>query len=86
MTDQWGVWSNWSKKWCFGIAEPTKRKASKALFDKIGKHAYRWRFEYKKIPLGVDPKTSNQKTAGSKPVKKKGDMFKWQTKIHLQNW
>lgn len=56
MADLWGVWSSWSKKWCFGIAEPTKRKASDALFNKIGKDAYKWRFEYRKYPNGVVPK------------------------------
>lgn len=52
MAEQWGVWSNWSKRWCFGIAEPTAKKARKALFAKIGKDAYKWRFEYKRIPPG----------------------------------
>jgi hypothetical protein len=49
VTDQWGVWSHWSKKWCFGIAEPTQNRARKSLFRKIGKDAYKWRFEFKKI-------------------------------------
>ncbi len=54
MAEHWGVWSKWSKRWCFGIAEPTVKKARKALFAKIGKDAYKWRFEYKRIPSEGD--------------------------------
>jgi len=64
MAELWGVWSTWSKKWCFGIAVPSKRKASEALFNKIGKDAYKWRFEFRKYPNGIVPNGNqiNQKT------------------------
>ncbi len=57
----YGVYSTWSKKWCFGIAEPTKNLAWKALFAKIGKDAYKWRFEVKPIPDGVNVVSVNRK-------------------------
>lgn len=63
MSEQWGVWSNWSKKWCFGIVEPSKSKARKRLFEKIGKDAYKWRFEFKKIPNTTEPKRRNVQMA-----------------------
>jgi hypothetical protein len=46
---QWGVYSNVSKKYVFGILEPTRDKAQRKLFQKIGKDAYKWRFEYRRI-------------------------------------
>ena len=46
----YGIWSTWTKKWCFGIKEPTERKAWQALRAKIGKDAYKWRFEARKLP------------------------------------
>lgn len=49
----YGIWSNWSKKWCFGIEEPTKNKAWKKLREKIGKDANKWRFECKPLPKEV---------------------------------
>ncbi|MDE1367632.1 hypothetical protein [Bacillus licheniformis] len=45
----YGVYSTRSHKFCFGIEESSKSKARKALFNKIGKDAYKWRFEVRKI-------------------------------------
>ena len=45
----YGVWSNVSKKFCFGIAAESKNKAYKMLFDKIGTDAYKWRWEIRRI-------------------------------------
>lgn len=45
-----GVYNMRKKEFQFGIAEPSKKKARQKLFDKIGKDAYKWRFEIKKIP------------------------------------
>ena len=45
----YGIYSIWSKKYCFGIKEPSKTKARKALFNKIGKDAYKWRFEVRRL-------------------------------------
>ena len=45
-----GVYNMRKKEFQFGIAELSKKKARQKLFDKIGKDAYKWRFEIKKIP------------------------------------
>lgn len=45
----YGIYNIKSKQWQFGIKEPSKTKAQKALFNKIGKDAYKWRFEIRKI-------------------------------------
>ena len=34
----------------FGIKETSPRRAEKALFRRIGKDAYRWRYSIKQIP------------------------------------
>lgn len=65
----YGVYSTWSKKWCFGIAEPTKNRAWKALQGKIGKDAYKWRFEIRQIPDELNIRTVNHKP---KTIKRKG--------------
>ena len=44
-----GIWSSTSKKFVFGICEPSKTKAWKALRNQIGKDAFKWRFEARKI-------------------------------------
>jgi hypothetical protein len=41
----YGIYNNIKKEFQFGICEPSKHKAWKALFNKIGKDAYKWRFE-----------------------------------------
>jgi hypothetical protein len=38
------------KEYQFGINEPSKSKALKSLFGKIGKDAYTWRFEVRRLP------------------------------------
>ena len=45
----YGVYSCVSKKFVFGIAEPTKRKAWSRLYEKIGKDAYKWRWQVRKV-------------------------------------
>lgn len=45
----YGVWNTVAKEWQFGIQQPTKNKARKELFRKIGYDAYKWRFEVKHI-------------------------------------
>lgn len=64
----YGVYSTWSKKWCFGIAEPSKKQAWDALFAKVGKDAYKWRFEIKKIPDEINVRKVNHKP---KTIKRK---------------
>lgn len=46
----YGVWNDMQKRFVFGIVETTPRRAQKALFRRIGKNAYRWRYSIKKIP------------------------------------
>lgn len=48
---RYGVWNNIKKEWQFGICARSKKQATRQLFDKIGKDAYKWRFEIKKLPI-----------------------------------
>ena len=45
----YGIYSTVSKKFVFGIQEPSKTKANKKLFKRIGKDAYKYRFEVRKL-------------------------------------
>ncbi|NOW84303.1 hypothetical protein B0H39_002184 [Clostridium beijerinckii] len=45
----YGIYNTYAKAFQFGICEETKNKARKKLFKKIGKDAYKWRFEVRKI-------------------------------------
>lgn len=45
----YGVWNAVQKRFVFGIAEETPGRAQRALFHKIGKGAYKWRYEVRKI-------------------------------------
>ena len=60
----YGIYNTRAKEFQFGICEPTKEAASKKLWDKIGKGAYKWRFEVRKIPDEKDNK--RRKTIMSK--------------------
>ena len=46
----YGVWNDMQKRFVFGIKETSPRRAEKALFHRIGKSAYKWRYSIKKIP------------------------------------
>ena len=46
----YGIYNTIKKKFQFDIYEPSKSKAVKKLFEKIGKDAYKWRFEARKLP------------------------------------
>lgn len=50
-----GMYSTVSKKFVFGIQEPSKSKAYKQLFDRIGKDAYKYRFEVRKLKRYIIP-------------------------------
>ena len=52
----YGIYNVMKKEFQFGISETSKTKAVEKLFAKIGKDAYKWRFEVKKIK-----ETSNAK-------------------------
>lgn len=49
----YGIWNCMKKEFQFGICEPSKTKACKKLLAKIGKDAYKYRFEVKKLPPTV---------------------------------
>ena len=51
-TRYYGVYNTIKKEFQFGICEPSKRKASKKLFQKIGADAYKWRFEIRELKPG----------------------------------
>ncbi|MFJ5713155.1 hypothetical protein [Neobacillus sp. NPDC093127] len=44
-----GIWSDVSHKFVFGIQEPSKTKAWNALRNKIGENSRKWRFRAKPI-------------------------------------
>lgn len=46
----YGVWNDMKKEFQFGIRETSAKKACKALFQKIGFDAMKWRFQIKKLP------------------------------------
>lgn len=48
--NHYGIWNSRAKQFQFGIDEPSKKKAEKALFDKIQKDAYKWRFSVRELP------------------------------------
>lgn len=54
MAEKWGIWNSIKKEFQFGIAEDTPGKAKKRLFQKIGKDAYKWRFEVKRMRKNGD--------------------------------
>lgn len=49
---RYGVWNTKKKEFQFGICEPSKTKAREKLFEKIGKDAYKYRFQIKELKLG----------------------------------
>lgn len=49
----YGIYNTCKKEFQFGIKETSKRKAIQLLFVKIGKDAYKWRFEARKLPKEV---------------------------------
>lgn len=46
----YGIYNTLRKQFQFGICELTPEKAMKRLFEKIGKDAYKWRFEVRRLP------------------------------------
>ena len=47
--EEWGIWNWKTKKFIFDIREPSEILAFRALRDKIGKSAFRPRYEVKEI-------------------------------------
>lgn len=52
MDKVYGIYNTKAKCFQFGIKEPSKRKAMKRLFEKIGNDARKWRFEVREIKEG----------------------------------
>jgi len=46
----YGIWNLYAKEFQFGICEPSKKKAWKRLWNKIGYDSYKWRFSIRVIP------------------------------------
>lgn len=55
----YGIYSTVSRKFVFGIQEPTKTKAWKALRKKIGNDSKKWRFDVKKIPTSQTKRSNS---------------------------
>ncbi|MGG0891664.1 DUF2815 family protein [Cytobacillus horneckiae] len=65
----YGIYSSVSKKYVFGICEPSKSKARKALENKIGKDSRKWRFEVRKYKnQRRNEQMTNQNQANSSRV------------------
>lgn len=47
---KYGIWNSARKCFQFGICEDTPQRAERRLFEKIGKDAYKWRFEARALP------------------------------------
>jgi hypothetical protein len=47
---KYGIWNSVRKCFQFGICEDTPAKAVHRLHEKIGKDAYKWRFEPRALP------------------------------------
>jgi hypothetical protein len=52
MDKLYGIYNLRKKEFQFGIREPSKNKARKKLYDKIGNDCRRWRFEVREIKAG----------------------------------
>jgi hypothetical protein len=50
----YGIWNSMRKEFQFGILENSKSKAFKRLFAKIGRDAYKWRFDVRKATVPND--------------------------------
>lgn len=46
---KYGIWNNITKKFVFDIKEDTPMLAEARLFQKMGNHARKWRYEIRKI-------------------------------------
>lgn len=52
----YGIYNTVRKEFQFGIKEKTPKAAYKKLFNKIGKDAYKWRFEVREIEANKEDK------------------------------
>ncbi|GGP07334.1 DUF2815 family protein [Oceanobacillus neutriphilus] len=73
----YGIYSTVSKRYIFGIYESSKNKARKKLQAKIGKDAFRWRFEARRIkahPNEINAQLENKYKQKLKRKKKEKSM------------
>lgn len=54
-TGMFGIWSNVSRQFVFGIQEPTKSKAIRKIIKKIGRDWLKYRFDVKAIRVSHAP-------------------------------
>lgn len=47
---RYGIYNTVAKSFVYGISEPTERRAIKTLFERIGKNAYKWRYQARVLP------------------------------------
>jgi hypothetical protein len=62
---RFGIWNDVQKRFVFGINEESANRARRELQRKIGKDAYKWRYEVRVIPQNwhnpENPNYKNQK-------------------------
>lgn len=62
---RFGIWNDVQKRFVFGINEESANRARHELQRKIGKDAYKWRYEVRVIPQNwhnpENPNYKNQK-------------------------
>ena len=57
---EYGIWNSVQKRFVFGIKESSKKKAIKALENKVGIDVYKWRYSIRTIPENWrNPKNPN---------------------------
>ncbi len=54
---KYGIWNSVRKCFQFGICEDTPKQAVHRLHEKIGKDAYKWRFEPRALPKNAATQT-----------------------------
>ena len=59
---RYGIWNDVQKQFVFGINEDSKNRAMRELQRKIGKDAFKWRYEVRVIPQNWhNPENPNYK-------------------------
>lgn len=60
----WGIWDVHDRRFVFGICKPTSEEAFARLKLEIGKRAYKWKYEVRKIPVGWRNRPNPRKSRG----------------------
>lgn len=61
---KWGIYNTKAKQFQFGIQEDTADEAVDALYMKIGKDAYKWRFSPRRMTVMVEDTSVEMKGLG----------------------